>query len=552
MSIGFEVSMIAGKSALQTRQQEMAVTANNISQANNESYHKQTALLANNRPLLANTGYYGTGVHISSIMRNYDQALESSLRLSTTQDGYNQIYSAQLRQLEDLIIPSGENFLDTAIQDFADSLQDVATTPESITARNSMIGNAVILADRFNQEYAHMEEVRTYLGEDTTAGTGAISETIRELNSLAHQVADINDRIKLLEESAYNKQKANDSRDERNELIMKMAELADVSFTETSDYRYDVTLGGVKLVNNPKDGFSMVNEINFTMIRSSGTATGGTATTLTDAANPWNGVDLTGKMVKITSGTGAGQVRFIESNTANTLTTAKVPWTTVPDATSQYEIYDPYLTWDITGTEVNLSNGKIKGLIDSRSYVVDKIVDLDYFARDLSDIINATHRTTTYPAGAGVAYDLDGNPVVGDIFDATTLGSMSVVLSDPRKIGASTSQLETGNGENMINIWDEMDTNQSVPPCRTLSSDSILNYTDRYNRTIAIDVRDAVAQADTSELSVAMFKNSIFNESGVNMDEEMTDMLEIQRSYQAAAKFINTIDGMLGTVMELL
>jgi hypothetical protein len=71
----------------------------------------------------------------------------------------------------------------------------------------------------------------------------------------------------------------------------------------------------------------------------SGTATGGAATTLSDAAASFqmSSSGLRGVPIKIIAGTGAGQERIIESNNPVVVTVSQA-WTTVPDATSVYRI----------------------------------------------------------------------------------------------------------------------------------------------------------------------------------------------------------------------
>ena len=68
-----------------------------------------------------------------------------------------------------------------------------------------------------------------------------------------------------------------------------------------------------------------------------GTATGGTTTTLVNAGKAWATNQWSNAyQVRITGGTGIGQIRRITSNTGTTLT---VPtWTVTPDATSVYSI----------------------------------------------------------------------------------------------------------------------------------------------------------------------------------------------------------------------
>jgi hypothetical protein len=67
-----------------------------------------------------------------------------------------------------------------------------------------------------------------------------------------------------------------------------------------------------------------------------GTATSGTSTTLVNSAKTWATNQWTNYQVRIVSGTGAGQIRPIASNTATALTVSG--WNTNPDSTSVYSI----------------------------------------------------------------------------------------------------------------------------------------------------------------------------------------------------------------------
>ena len=68
-----------------------------------------------------------------------------------------------------------------------------------------------------------------------------------------------------------------------------------------------------------------------------GTASAGGASTLTNSAKNWSTNQWANSQVRIVSGTGAGQIRTIASNTATVLTTSAA-WTTQPDATSVYNL----------------------------------------------------------------------------------------------------------------------------------------------------------------------------------------------------------------------
>jgi hypothetical protein len=70
---------------------------------------------------------------------------------------------------------------------------------------------------------------------------------------------------------------------------------------------------------------------------SSGTASAGAATSLTDSTKTWGVNDFAGQTIKITAGTGTGQTRTITSNTA-TVISVGTAWGTNPDNTSVYTI----------------------------------------------------------------------------------------------------------------------------------------------------------------------------------------------------------------------
>jgi hypothetical protein len=68
-----------------------------------------------------------------------------------------------------------------------------------------------------------------------------------------------------------------------------------------------------------------------------GTATAGGASTLTNSAKTWATNQWTNYQIRIVSGTGAGQIRTIASNTGTVITVGSA-WTTQPDVTSVYSI----------------------------------------------------------------------------------------------------------------------------------------------------------------------------------------------------------------------
>ena len=94
----------------------------------------------------------------------------------------------------------------------------------------------------------------------------------------------------------------------------------------------------------------------------SGTATAGAAATLTNSGKAWATNQWANYQVRITSGTGAGQIRTINSNTGTVLTVS-ANWATNPDATSVYVIEgnDDWI-WVIGNAAVTMFRYAISGI----------------------------------------------------------------------------------------------------------------------------------------------------------------------------------------------
>jgi flagellar hook-associated protein 1 FlgK len=69
--------------------------------------------------------------------------------------------------------------------------------------------------------------------------------------------------------------------------------------------------------------------------------------------------------------------------------------------------------------------------------------------------------------------------------------------------------------------------------------------------TIGAKVDDAQTNGDFHDMLGSQLDTLIKNYSGVNLDEELLDLLKYQRAYQAAARIITTADEFLQTLMQI-
>ena len=187
---------------------------------------------------------------------------------------------------------------------------------------------------------------------------------------------------------------------------------------------------------------------------------------------------------------------------------------------------------------IHVRSGKLAGLLSNSVNQTAARTMLDNLANSLRTQINALHTAGTNPNGTtGILFFNDvavGNPQTGAIdFDLS-----AAVASDINNIAAGTSNpYKAGDGG----------LAQSIGKFRTsaiaaLGSRSFEDFYKQYVTGIGTQSESFNQQADVQSAILKQVDSQIQAISGVNMDEEMANMLRFQRSYQAAAKALTIFD----------
>ncbi len=69
---------------------------------------------------------------------------------------------------------------------------------------------------------------------------------------------------------------------------------------------------------------------------------------------------------------------------------------------------------------------------------------------------------------------------------------------------------------------------------------------------LAVDSNQAKRMTANSQALVDQTENRRLSESGVSLDEEMANMVKFQQAYNASARMITTLDGILDTTINKL
>ncbi|MDF2840357.1 MAG: flagellar hook-associated protein FlgK, partial [Clostridia bacterium] len=70
--------------------------------------------------------------------------------------------------------------------------------------------------------------------------------------------------------------------------------------------------------------------------------------------------------------------------------------------------------------------------------------------------------------------------------------------------------------------------------------------------TLSVDANQANRMATNTDAIVEQTNNKRLSESGVSLDEEMGNMVKFQHAYNASARMITTLDGIMDTMINRL
>ncbi len=186
------------------------------------------------------------------------------------------------------------------------------------------------------------------------------------------------------------------------------------------------------------------------------------------------------------------------------------------------------LRWADTKTPVQ-AGGTMGAMADTMTTIIPEISDaLDAVARNLVQTVNALHAN---------GYSSDGSTGL-DFFSGTTAGTIKVAVTDPKKVAVSSTPGTLDN---------------SVADALADVGDSLTGPDRQYQGMIG--QLGVAAQASTRRAEIQLNVTEQVDMSreahaGVNLDEEMTNLLTYQRGYEAASRVLTTIDSMLDQLIN--
>jgi flagellar hook-associated protein 1 len=243
-------SLAIALSGLNADQGAMEATTNNVANANTPGYSREVPELVASDPIVVPPLTYGTGVTLESIQSIRDPILENQIQQETqTQGQLNSLVSALSQAQVNFTQSSGD--IGTAISNFFDSINQLATSPTDLSLRQSVLTAADNLATAFNNTASNLTSQQSSLN-------ASVVQTVGQINQLTSQIAQLNGEVSGLENSG---QSAGTFVDQRQQAIDQLSSLVDVSVIQSNNTLTLTTANGTALVSG-QQSFQLSTQSN--------------------------------------------------------------------------------------------------------------------------------------------------------------------------------------------------------------------------------------------------------------------------------------------------
>ncbi|WP_394392230.1 flagellar hook-associated protein FlgK [Shewanella woodyi] len=184
--MGMDLLNIARTGVLAS-QSQLAVTSNNIANANTQGYHRQVAEQSSLDNQRLGGNFFGSGTYISDVKRIYNDYAARELRIGQTTVSEAQATQIKMGELDQLFSQIGKS-IPQGLNDLFAGLNSLADLPDDIGIRNNVLGSAGQLASSLNQMQAHLDGQMKQTNDQIAGITDRINEIGNELGHINREL----------------------------------------------------------------------------------------------------------------------------------------------------------------------------------------------------------------------------------------------------------------------------------------------------------------------------------------------------------------------------
>ncbi len=248
MANGFG-SLYVGSSGLQSAQNALNTTANNLTNVNTKGYVRQQVIYTdrnyNTVDTSASISYQqsGLGVKIGDVIHARDIFLDKAFR---TESGRQAFYAATAEAVNEVYTfyqeLEGEAFQDTLV-DLREAFQELAKDPSDSVNQNLIIQKSSLFVSRAAGVYEGLKDYQKNINQQ-------ISDDIDRINELGQRIFELNLEIKQVESNHM--ETAMTLRDERDNCLDELASFAEITYKEDVDGMVKVSIEGMEFVDEAR------------------------------------------------------------------------------------------------------------------------------------------------------------------------------------------------------------------------------------------------------------------------------------------------------------
>lgn len=483
-----------GKRALFAQRSAMTTTGHNIANANTEGYSRQLAVMkaTNALPYPATQndrqpGQVGTGVEVTSITRLREKYLDGQYRTTNSEYGFWEGKANVLGMIEDVMNEPSDNGLQVTLDRFWQSWQDLTKEPDVLSAREVVLQRALAVTNTMQQMSGSLQSLKADVGE-------IMNIKVKDVNSIASQIRDLNDQISRLVPHGYS---PNDLYDQRDLLVDQLSKLVSVKETPSPNGMVNISIEGTG-----GESFLLVN----------GRQEIGTF----DESFPVKKGEIAALRAALGTESEQGDIdRYL----------GQIDQYATEMAKEINALHRQGVNLDDLKGNVSYENGqRLPFFIDRNWYEANQAL---FDPPDYAAISAAGAEMDPKRAG-----DMMINPLI---------------LRDSNKIAAASKDSQAfGDGSTATAI-----SKLKFKPLQGFEDKATLDQFYRYTiAKLGMESQEAQRFMENSDMARNTVEARRQSVSGVSLDEEMANMVKYQHAYNAAARSISAMDEMLDKLIN--
>lgn len=558
---------------ISTNRLALDTVGHNMSNASAVGYSRQSVNQAAVMPdkIYANgtQQYIGSGVDSLSITRARDVYADKKYWAENGTQKYLTSRENNYGKVEEIFNDSQDTGVKNAVTEFYKALSDWSTNNSDVSERVAVLEKASILSERINRSGEQLQSQITSLYNDITAN-------VAKVNEITDNIVALNKSIMALEAAGGS---ANDLRDARDNLADELSGYMSVSISEEKDTSmYTIVCNGATIVNGitkidlkmgPRDDAGNVigmhnKDYGLTDYNIELGDTGvvfdplnGTLAAEVDAiAEDKKYIDKLADMASFLLVQFNGQHQQGAGMDANNTT-----------GTNFFGDNKTIYTWeaDANGNYRTVATAYADGLTATK--YLKKDADGNYIKNADG---NFEVGITVAGSGTATAEELKGilaikalavNPILNEVDGEKKLAGQAWVMppsiTDPTKPESETDMTlvvangtaDGTNGVLMSTLFNLGNTSLNSTTC-SIGTNSFESYYNSIMTAMGVDSAACKANLQAQEDLVEEVEKWRSATSGVNWDEELTNMITFQQGYSACSRCLTTMDEMLDRLIN--